>query len=72
MLKLRLSDPSAFEDLQMFLMRTGCIAVLVADDLLQVHLPEAEREREERTEIVARIRAWQARRSEVAVEFLNE
>lgn len=70
-LRIRISHPTAIDDLIESLARGDCVPSRVADDTWQVWHPYARDDQEARVELRFFLRAWQRRHPGVAVDVLG-
>jgi hypothetical protein len=67
-----LKDPQLLLGLQDFLRRTGCVAEQRRSDQLEVYVPDAPNQEQERREVSVYLASWQAANPGAEVSIVDE
>jgi hypothetical protein len=69
--RVRLTDSALRTDLRSFLERWGCITYAMEDDVIEVLVPDASGQHEERRELDLYITTWRAHHPRAELELLD-
>ncbi len=68
-MRIRLPDPALRTGLRDFFHRWGCVTYVIADDLIEVLVPDASGERQGRRELNLYLETWRAHHPRLELEL---
>lgn len=70
-MRVRLPEPALRTELRSFLERWGCVTYVVEDDVIEVLVPDASGEHQERRELDLYLATWRAHHPQAELELLD-
>jgi hypothetical protein len=69
--RVRLPEPALRTELRSFFERWGCVTYVVEDDVIEVLVPDASGEHQERRELDLYLATWRAHHPQAELELLD-